>query len=164
MNAPLPPSDARADVPPGFVPIPLGDGYIGVNGPLYGKRDGDHMLLGFRVEARHCNPMGIAHGGMMMTFADMQLPIASRLQAGLGDHFLPTIAMTCDFVGPSPLGAWVEGRTDVLKVTRNLVFAQCLVTADGKPALRASGTFKLASDRKAPPLSYALIFGPDEGR
>ena len=156
MNSPL----AQTDVPAGFIQMPLGDGFIGVNGPIYGKWEDGHLLLGIRIEARHCNPMGIAHGGMMMTFADMQLPIAARLQGGLGDHFLPTIAMSCDFVGPSPLGSWVQGRADVLKITRNLVFVQAMVTADGAPVLRASGTFKLASASKAPPLSVEAIFGP----
>ena len=158
MNAPTT-NATSPDVPAGFVPMPFGDGFVSNNGPLFGRWDGTHFLLGFRVEPRHCNPMEIAHGGMMMLFADMQLPIAARLQAGLGDHFLPTIAMTCDFVGPSPLGAWVQGKADVLKVTRNLVFAQCLVTADDVPVLRASGTFKIATGRKAPPLSVEALFG-----
>ncbi|WP_439817360.1 PaaI family thioesterase [Zavarzinia sp. CC-PAN008] len=131
------------DIPPGFVHLPLIDGFVGANGPLYIKREGDQVILGFRVEQRHCNPMDICHGGMISTFADMQLPLGSRLQADLPDNFLPTISLNTDFLGPAPLGAWVEGRTQVLRRTRNLVFAQALVYADGAIVARSSGTFKI---------------------
>ena len=75
----------------------------------------------------------------------LQLPFGVRLQADIDPGFLPTISLSAEFLAPAPLGAWVEGRTDVLRTTRNLAFAQCLVTADSLPVLRASGIFKVAS-------------------
>jgi acyl-coenzyme A thioesterase PaaI-like protein len=82
---------------------------------------------------------------MLMTCADMQLPFGIRLQALSDPGFLPTVSLSAEFMAPAPLGSWVQGRTDVLKTTRNLAFAQCLLTADGEPVLRASGIFKVAS-------------------
>jgi acyl-coenzyme A thioesterase PaaI-like protein len=56
----------RHDAPEGFAPFPFTTGFVGVNGPLYARRaDGGRIHLGFRVEERHCNPMRIAHGGML---------------------------------------------------------------------------------------------------
>ena len=46
---------------------------------------------------------------------------------------------------PNPLGAWVQGEGDVLRTTRNMLFAQGLVTADGVPVLRVSGIFKMGA-------------------
>jgi acyl-coenzyme A thioesterase PaaI-like protein len=46
-------------------------------------------------------------------------------------------------MGPARLGAWVQGEAQVLKTTRNMLFGQGLVTADGQPALRFNGVFKL---------------------
>jgi hypothetical protein len=37
----------------------------------------------------------------------------------------------------------VQGEGDVLRTTRNLLFAQGLITADGTPVLRVSGIFKM---------------------
>jgi hypothetical protein len=37
----------------------------------------------------------------------------------------------------------VQGEGDVLKTTRNMLFGQGLVTADGQPVLRVSGIFKM---------------------
>jgi uncharacterized protein (TIGR00369 family) len=133
------------DIPEGFAPFKFAMGFIAASGPLYGKWDGERLLLGFRVEPRHCNPGQVCHGGMLATFADMCLPIASRFQSKIDLGMMPTVNLTCDYLAPAPLGAWVEGRADAIKVTKNLLFAQGLATADGKPVLRANGIFKVTS-------------------
>lgn len=148
------------DIPEGYAELPLSFGFIRVNGPLYGKREPDGRLrLGFRVEERHCNPMGMAHAGMLVTFADMQLPFGIRFQGeGLADNFMPTVNLSVDFLGPAKLGAWVEGETEVLRTTRNLAFAQCTVTADGVTALRASGIFKIGKPMTFGETRFGEIF------
>lgn len=132
-----------ANIPEGFRPLGFSMGFLEANGPLYGKWDGERLLLGFRVETRHCNPGNVAHGGMLATFADMLLPIAARFQTKVDMGFLPTVNLTCDFLAPAPLGAWVEGNADALKTGRSLLFAHGIANADGKPCLRASGVFKV---------------------
>ena len=135
------------ELPPGFVPLPIGGEFTQRNGPLYVHHDGELLQLGFRVEARHCNPMHICHGGMLATFVDMLLPVtAHRKSGGVGQRFLPTINLQIDYLAPAPLGAWVQGEGQVLRVTRTLVFVQCLATADGTPAVRASGIFKIGPE------------------
>lgn len=136
-------------IPAGFKPFAVGGDFIALNGPLYirsvGQPDGSKLRhLGFRVEQRHCNPMGNCHGGMLATFADMMLPMLAHRQAvELRNQFLPTVSLQIDYLAPSPLGAWVQGEAQVLRVTRNLAFLQGLVTADDVPALRVSGIFKI---------------------
>ena len=131
-------------VPDGFeiITVEGPELFIGVNGPLYRKLEAERLVLGCKVERRHCNPLLICHGGMLSTFVDMAMAYAIHAQARL-PNFVPTINLTTDFLGPAPLGAWIEARTDVLKQTRNLVFAQCLVTSEGKTVTRASGVFKI---------------------
>jgi uncharacterized protein (TIGR00369 family) len=137
-------SPAQAlDIPEGFRAVKVGGHFIAHNGPLYGKWDGTRLQLGFRVEERHTNPLKICHGGMMATFADMLIPCAAMYQFEMERRFLPTISLQMDYMGASPLGAWVQGEGDVLKTTRNMLFGQGLVTADGQPVLRVSGIFKM---------------------
>ncbi|HXL99546.1 MAG TPA: PaaI family thioesterase [Rhizomicrobium sp.] len=131
------------NIPDGFRPLGFNMGFLEANGPLYGKWDGERLLLGFRVETRHCNPGNVAHGGMLATFADMLLPIAARFQSKVDMGFLPTVNLTCDFLAPAPLGSWVEGNADALKTGRSLLFAHGVAAADGTPCLRASGVFKV---------------------
>ena len=136
---------ANADVaiPAGFRAIKVGGLFISHNGPFYGKWTGERLLLGFRVEERHTNPLKMCHGGMLATFADMLMPCAVMYQSEMARRFLPTISLQIDYMGPAPLGSWVQGQADVLRTTRNMLFSQGLVTADGEPALRVSGIFKM---------------------
>jgi acyl-coenzyme A thioesterase PaaI-like protein len=67
---------------------------------------------------------------MLMTFADMQLGLGARFHAEEDFGFMPTVNLTADFLAPAPLGAWVEGRTDLLRSTRNFLFCQCIVTLE----------------------------------
>jgi uncharacterized protein (TIGR00369 family) len=132
------------NIPEGFKLRRWGDGFIAVNGPLYLKKLNPGVLLGFRVEVRHCNPMGICHGGMIATFCDMLLPISAHyLSSDIGRRFLPTISLQVDYLAPSPLGAWVQGQAQLLRSTRSLVFMQGLVSADGEAVARVSGVFKI---------------------
>lgn len=150
-----------SDIPEGFAPFKLAMGFLAANGPLYGRWDGTHLRMGFRVEQRHCNPGMVAHGGMMATFADMLLPIAARFQAGTDMGFLPTVNLSCDFLAPAPLGAWVEGKAELVTRTRNLLFAQGQATADGVTCLRANGIFKVKTPKEGanvPDFSIKALF------
>ena len=136
------------ELPDGFEPLALGDLFIGNNGPFYLRQEvtdqGPLVQIGFRVERRHCNPMKNCHGGMLASFSDMVLPLSiHRKAAEVGHKFLPTISLQLDYLAPAPMGCWVQGEAEVLRVTRSLVFAQGLVTADGEPAVRISGIFKI---------------------
>jgi len=140
-----------AGVPQGFRALTLSGDFIAVNGPLYLFHEGALVKLGFRVEARHTNPLGICHGGMTASFCDMLLPLSiHRKSAAIGERFLPTISLQIDYLAPVPLGAWVEGEAEVLRSTRSLVFAQGIVTADGAIAARVSGIFKVGAEFTLP--------------
>lgn len=135
---------ADPGAPAGFRPLKMMVGFMAQNGPLYLHHEGELVQIGFRVEARHTNPMGNCHGGMLATFCDMLLPLSvHRKSPEVGLRFLPTINLQIDYLAPAPLGAWVQGEAQVLRVTRSMVFAQGLVTADGMNAARVSGIFKI---------------------
>jgi len=135
----------RSRIPAGFQAAAIGGAFLAHNGPLYARLDGERFQLGLRIEQQHTNPLGICHGGMLATFADMLLPCVILYEPGFERRFLPTISLQVDFLAPAALGAWVQGQGEVLRRTRSMVFAQGLVTADGVPALRVSGIFKLGS-------------------
>jgi uncharacterized protein (TIGR00369 family) len=145
-------------IPDGFRPFKFSTGFIEAIGPLYGKWDGHKLLMGFRCEMRHCNPGGVAHGGMLATFADMFIPIAARVQAKADVGFAPTVNLNLDFLAPARLGAWVEGTGEFLRAGKSLFFAQGTATADGVLCLRASGIFKVTAPMGTVP-DPAAMFG-----
>jgi acyl-coenzyme A thioesterase PaaI-like protein len=78
---------------------------------------------------------------MLMTLADMFLLINANVQSGLARYML-TVNLTCDFVGPAVEGDWLEGRATVPRASKNMVFANGMMTVADKPVARVNGIFK----------------------
>jgi acyl-coenzyme A thioesterase PaaI-like protein len=131
--------------PPGFWPLSQGGGFIADNGPIYVRRDANGVVFGFRVMPRHCNSVLICHGGWLTTMLDMVLPLGVGVAVGGEENFLLTVSMTIDYLDPAPLGAWVEGRSELLRRTRRLVFAQGKLTIAGEAIVRGSGIFRIGT-------------------
>jgi uncharacterized protein (TIGR00369 family) len=127
---------------PGFQLADIGGVFAAHNGPLYARWFEGHVQLGFRVGPQQVNPGQQCHGGMLATFVDILLSTAAQYQTDIPRVFLPTISLQMDFMASAPLGSWVQGQTDILRVTRNMIFSQALVHADGTLVVRASGVFK----------------------
>jgi uncharacterized protein (TIGR00369 family) len=141
-------ADHTATIPAGFEPVAMGGPFVAANGPFYVQQQDGRFKLGLRIERRHCNTMGHCHGGLLMTFADMMMPLAmydNHPELAEVKRFLPTVGLQIDFIGAIHAGDWLEGEAQVLKVTRSIVFAQGLVHAHGQLVLRCSGTYKVAS-------------------
>jgi uncharacterized protein (TIGR00369 family) len=135
-------------IPPGFRPISIGGEFLKAVGPMYGRWDGERVRLGFRVEDRHGNVARAGHGGMLATFADMQMAVVTHYQwPDIAGHMFPTISMTTDFVAPAPMGAWVEGTADVIRATKTLVFLQGTATVEGATILRFNGIYRIGPKR-----------------
>ena len=117
-------------------------------GALYVKRGEkgtrDEFVMGFRVHQHMCNPAGGLHGGMMMTVADLVGTMGGGTLAGLR-KFLPTVNMTFDFVAPAKVGDWVEGRAELVRATRSLLFTNIYLTVGEEKILRASSIAKIPS-------------------
>jgi uncharacterized protein (TIGR00369 family) len=117
-------------------------------GALYVKRGEkgtrDEFVMGFRVHQHMCNPAGGLHGGMMMTVADLVGAMGGGTLAGLR-KFLPTVNMTFDFVAPAKVGDWVEGRPELVRATRSLLFTNIYLTVGEAKILRASSICKIPS-------------------
>ena len=128
--------------PPGFEAVELGGTFASLNGPLFARWSGERLQLGFRVGLGHVNPGQNCHGGMLCTFADILISTAAQYQTDIPRQFLPTISLQADFLAGAPLGSWVQGQAEILRVTRNLVFSQGLIQADGQVVMRASGVFR----------------------
>jgi uncharacterized protein (TIGR00369 family) len=130
------------NIPTDFRPLSLKTNpYIDINGPLYGRWAENRFTLGFRVEERHCNPGLTCHGGMLSTLADMTLLYGCNLQGKIHQYLL-TITLTTDFLGPAHAGDWIEGRCDVLRASKNMVFAQGLLQVEDRLVARINGIFK----------------------
>jgi acyl-coenzyme A thioesterase PaaI-like protein len=122
---------------------PENEGFTGNIGPIFRRDSEGRIDSGFFVEQRHCNPQAICHGGWLSTFAD----VALVRQGSLAASPLVTISLTVDFIGVAQLGEWVQSRCEVASKTGSMVFLQGTATANGRPALRMNGIFRIIRPR-----------------
>jgi acyl-coenzyme A thioesterase PaaI-like protein len=132
-------------VPEGFEPHFRKSGLTDPWEPIYSRRvPGQAVILGLRAAEAHANSRGLVHGGLIAALADNAMGLSCVEQAGPGTlSGLLTASMTTDYVGVGRIGQWLEFDTGFVKLGRNLCFAQCFVTADGKPCARANATFSV---------------------
>ena len=133
-----------ASMPPGFTRLHLPGPFVDINGPLFAQYTDGKFRIGLRLEDRHCNAVGICHGGMHAMFADLQIAIGIVVQADV-KAFLPTINLSLDYVAPGRIGDWLEGETEVIRTTRNLAFGTCILSTGGEALVRASAVCKIPS-------------------
>jgi acyl-coenzyme A thioesterase PaaI-like protein len=142
---------ALANAPAGFVhlPMPRFSEFTALAGPWFLKDEGGRLVSGFRVMEHHLNPNRTCHGGMLATFCDVYLAMSAGYA---GDHphmVLPTVSLSLDFLEPTPFGAWVEGRAELLRSGRRMVFIQGLLRVDARVVVRANGTFTIPAGEGA---------------
>jgi len=141
---------APMDVPDGYVPATHGGPYAQELGPFWSKPEEEHVSLGLRLERRHCNSAGAAHGGFIATLADLGLIHAvavMREREGRPRHFLTTVNLTVDYLAPAPEGCWLEVRAEVSRLGRNLSFTEGVMLADGKRVARVSAVMAVLGPR-----------------
>ena len=111
-------------------------------GPFYRLPDeGDTRVFALVVLDKHMNGSGSAHGGLLMTFADIAMSRTSRLATGAKS--CSTVSLSCDFAGAGKLGDVIEIRVRVTRKTRTLVFLSSEMTAGGRMLMAAQGLWKI---------------------
>jgi acyl-coenzyme A thioesterase 13 len=144
-----------AAIPDRYEPLQRGSSpFLSALGPLYAKQEGSAVVIGLRIEERHLNTRGVAHGGMLVTLADSALGIVIAMSRTPPDPMV-TVNLTADFADVARAGDWVEARVDVQKMGSRFAFASCHLWVGDKRILRASGIFA-----HVPPAGHQ---GPFEG-
>ncbi|MDG6939024.1 MAG: PaaI family thioesterase [Nitrososphaerota archaeon] len=105
----------------------------------------DTSVIRLRLEDKHRNHMGVAHGGLMATLADMAMGAAAHRHA---QRPLVTVEMKLSYMRPGFGGSLVaKGR--MLKKGEHLLFASCTIYDDkGQEALAALGTYMMVEELK----------------
>jgi uncharacterized protein (TIGR00369 family) len=145
------PDEAPARFDPaasGWVQIGRDHGLIALVGPFWSKPDSDNRLYGMVAEARHLNRQNIMHGGMMMTFADHTMAMASA--AASGGRTQATIQLDTQFIDAVREGDFLVGECRVVRQTRSLMFMAGTFTVGERTCAVSSGVWKLRGGSGAP--------------
>lgn len=132
------------DLPEGYQLLPWHRGFGRQVGPLFEKRGPEGVTRAFRVEEHHTNGMMNAHGGMLMTFADMAWGAAVEKDE---DSWWVTIRLLCDFLSGAKHGEFVEGNARIVTVENNLYTVEGRIWTGDRTLLTGTGIFKVIERR-----------------
>jgi uncharacterized protein (TIGR00369 family) len=144
MTTPDDAHSAPPSAPPGFERLNRGGPYMANLGELYCRRDegerGNEIVFAMRIEDKHTNMRGIAHGGMLASLADSSLGLGLTLYCEGRQSFV-TVNLSTDFIDAARPGDWVEAHVEVQKLGKRMAFANCFLQVGTRRILRASGVF-----------------------
>jgi uncharacterized protein (TIGR00369 family) len=137
--------------PPGFERLNRGGPYMANLGELYcreveAEREGE-IVFAMRIEDKHTNMRGIAHGGMLTSLADSALGLGLTLYCEGRQSFV-TVNLSTDFIDAARPGDWVEAHVEVQKLGKRMAFANCFLQVGARRILRASGVFAVMNALK----------------
>jgi uncharacterized protein (TIGR00369 family) len=126
-------------VPAGFSPLHTSPFSEHV-GPLWACSDDGLPVVGLRIEERHANSLGIAHGGLLAAVADIALGRAVRAVLPPGSNSM-TADLFLSFLAPAAIGDWLEAHTTMDLLGRRLIRATCELRVGNRTAAKVHGTF-----------------------
>ena len=129
-------------VPDGFVPLPEGLGFSDYLQPSYRRIEGDDISFGIVVQIQHGNTMGICHGGVLMTLADIAAANGVNVKRGTYGP-CPTINLAVDFVSAARIGQWIQADVELATVKRRFGFSSGVIRNANGVVARFNGTFYL---------------------
>jgi len=112
------------------------------NGPYFNNDDGAQAFFALK---RHCNGVGLLHGGMLSAFLDGVLAGAAA-RGGGGTPI--TVHLSIDFLDMGRAGDWVIGEAALTRATSDLAFVEGRAHVGGRNLARATGVFKLMRRRQ----------------
>ena len=116
------------------------DAYETNNGPFWHRMEDDGGIhCAFRVEKKHLNGGNFVHGGCFMSFADYCLfATAATILQGPG----VTMSFACEFLDAAREGELIEGRAEITRAGKSVLFMRGTLTSSERPVLSFSGTIK----------------------
>jgi acyl-coenzyme A thioesterase PaaI-like protein len=131
--------------PPAGFELQAGRGaFTAHNGPYFYRRAPEGLEQAFYALDRHCNGLGIIHGGMLTAFLDGLL--AGAVSRGVGVRSV-TVHLSVDFLAMGRAGVWVFGQANMTRAARDIAFAEGHVRVGDLVLARATGVFKLMKRR-----------------
>jgi uncharacterized protein (TIGR00369 family) len=108
-------------------------------GPVYIRHAESAPVLGLRVAGEHANRRGRAHGGLLMTLADIAVSRAAAAQVPPGAMFA-TADLHISFLESVAEGQWLEAVPSLDRLGRALIHASCELRAEGHLSARVLAT------------------------
>lgn len=115
-------------------------GLMGHLGPLLARRDGESWRYGLRTTEMHGNPIGVIHGGTLMTMLDQTATMIALWTTG--EKAVLTVQMDTRFLSSARVGDLIEGTATLRHRTGSMLFIDAQLSVDGRAIADASVIMK----------------------
>ncbi len=132
-------------MPEGFKPLFRTSPFLEANGPFFYKEEGIGFVVALRIEEKHCNAKGFAHGGLLLTLADVALGYNTAFSKN-PPLSMVTTSMSADFASSARIGDWVEARVEVGRVGQRVAFANAYLYVGEERIVRTSAVFTILAN------------------
>jgi uncharacterized protein (TIGR00369 family) len=152
------------EVPADFQLLPEGLGFTDAIAPCYRKISDNRASFGLLVLPQHANTMGICHGGVVMTLADITAATGVNLARGKKAGS-PTINLSVDFISAARQGQWLQADVELVSVKRRFGFCSGVLSTSEGVTGRFNGTFYLPDHKgmwKGEKRGDGVLTGSDE--
>ena len=123
--------------------IPYPDDPFEMNsGPFYlGKGNNGETIVALEVSQSQCNSGLVAHGGVIMTLAD--LAVCHEAVKNLGNLRALTVSLTANFLKPAKKGTILKAFPEVSHRTKRTAFAEAYILADDEKVFTCTSVIRL---------------------
>jgi acyl-coenzyme A thioesterase PaaI-like protein len=136
----------RTDValPPGYHDaVPLIDPFEAFVFQTFRRYNADgSTTYGLPIDDRHDNSRGIAHGGLLMTFADSALGYAA-ISGSAASAWAVTVSQSSTFLRGVKIGELLEVTPVITRRTRSMIFTRGDFLVGDEVAFQAASVWKV---------------------
>ena len=116
-----------------------GGDFLATNGPFDVKREAGQIVLGLRLERRHCTPAELAHGAVLIVLIEEAM---RHTIAEIHGRKAVLASLTCDMLGPARLGDWVEARCQTTRIALEVIYMRGEIGVNGESVLTVSALWR----------------------
>ena len=128
--------------PPGFVSADFSAGFLDLSGPYFLRDHGAATTVGLRVQERHGNYIGVAHGGLLATLADVAL--SYQVHASEAPRLtVATNALTTNFIAGVKAGDWLEATCRIDRMGKRLAYTSGEIRRGDEVVMTMSAVFTI---------------------
>ncbi len=117
------------------------EGFFSTIGPLWTRPLGERWEYGLQIAPHHENPLGIAHGGMLVTLMDQAMSMIAW--SATGRQPCATVQLDTHFLASAKAGDFVVAHVGVTRMSTSLVFMRGILRVEKREIMTAQGMMKI---------------------
>jgi uncharacterized protein (TIGR00369 family) len=140
----------RSAIPAGFEPVLQPEGFIDRVAGIHWARRQNSVETCLVVAKQHTNPIGTAHGGVILTLLDLTLGATAQAHIGHdGPGHPATVQLSTTFISGAREGDLLVGEAAVDSATRTMSFVSGRLKVGDKTIATASAVFRNPPSEKS---------------